>query len=233
MKCIYSECNGTGFVPVTLENGEQEFKPCRCRLDKSNKDNLRKKLIEANIPLKYWDYTFENYLELPFPPGVKQFNKPNVDYLNQLLQNPKDFVQGKQVLWLWGQDDNSCHTTLATLLGAELLKADYKVLFTSFSKLLERFVDFDNKDKHAKELDHRDVYIIDDAFDITRASPGSFRHSQLFSFLDEALSNSKHFICTSNVPVLSIDGRFSQSKIILSRSLKTLELRGTIGDYLT
>jgi len=232
MHCKYNECNGTGFIPVTLETGEQEFKPCRCRLDKASQDSLRKKLIEANIPTNYWEYTIDNYLSLSFPPSVREHNKKNVELITEFVHNPVKFITGKQVLWIWGPDDNACHTTLAVILGTELIKANYKVLFTTFSKLLGKFVDFDNKEKVEKELKGKDVYIIDDAFDMSRCAPGTYRQGQLFSFLDEILSNSKHIICTSNRPPDNIDPTFSQSKIILTRSLRDLELRGNVGNYL-
>lgn len=228
MQCKYHECNGTGFIPVTLENGEQEYKLCRCKLAKAEQDTLRRKLIEASIPTNYWDYTIENYLSLPFPPQIREFNKPKIEVIQNFIKDPHLFIQGKQVLWIWGEDNNSCHTTLAVMLGTELLKHNYKVLFTSFSKLLNRFVDFDNKDKVEKELKGKDVYIIDDAFDMSRCAPGSYRQGQLFTFLDDILSNSKHIICTSNCPVSSIDDTFMQSKIILSRSLISLEIKGSV-----
>ncbi len=230
MKCPYNECAGTGFISVISETGEQEAKPCRCRLDRSNRDSIKKRRIDARIPVKYWDYTIENYKELSkfLPSNAVTFNLPSISTIEKYLSDVSSFMEGPQVTWIWGTDDNSCHTTLAVILGEELLKRNHKVLYVEFYKLLEMFVDFENKSEFFKDLNNHDVYIIDDAFDTTRCTPSNYKQGQLFGFLNDILNANKHIICTSNTSLGTIDPLFHQLRVILQRSVKELEIRGSV-----
>jgi hypothetical protein len=235
MKCPYDICNGTGFIPVVLDNGEEEVKPCKCRLEKSGRDSLKKKRIDSHIPVKYWDYTLENYKKISnlLPLDIREFNKDKIAVIEQYITDPQLFLEGSQVLWLWGKDDNSCHTTLAIILAEELLKKGKKVLFIEFYKLLEMFTNFDEKNVFFKELKDQHVYVIDDAFDTTRCTTSAYKQNQLFGFINDVLNDNKHIICTSNCKVGEIDtSLFGQLKIILSRSVEQLEIRGTLTNIL-
>jgi hypothetical protein len=230
MKCPYNECEGTGFIPIVAENGEQEFKPCKCRLDRSNRDSIKKRRIDARIPVKYWDYTLQNYKDLSkfLPPTTVSFNTPSISLIENYLTDIPAFMKSPQVLWIWGPDDNACHTTLSVILGEELLKQNRKVLYVEFYKLLEMFVDFENKSGFFKELNNHEIYIIDDAFDTTRCTPSNYKQGQLFGFLNDILNANKHLICTSNTSLSTIDPLFYQLRVILSRSVKELEIRGSV-----
>lgn len=235
MKCPFGKCDGTGFILSTDERGLEEYIPCQCRLDKQKKDSLKRKLIEAKVPIKYWDYTIQNYMEVPFSREVKEANKHNLTTFQTYLSDIEVFLKSPQVLWIWGREANSCHTTLSIILGTELLKEDKKVVFLEFNKLLELFVDFDHKNDLLKDLHNHDIFIIDDAFDISRCviTKSNYRQGHLFTFINDILNANKHIICTSNVEIINMDPTFDQIKILLLRSAKMLEFRGCLTPYLS
>lgn len=237
MQCPYNNCNGTGFKIQKDSNGEDEVVPCKCRNDKMQKDSLKRKLIDAKIPTRYWEYTFDNYLSLSkfFHPDAQKFNKSNVELLSNFHAHPElmlDRESEKQVFWIWGKDSNSCHTTLAIILGTDLLQIGKRVCYLQFYKLLEVFTDFEAKHDTLKSLKNYDVYIIDDAFDMTRCAITNYKQGQLFGFLNDILNDNKFIICTSNIPTTEIDRGFSQLQIILTRSCKNIELRGSLDQHL-
>lgn len=242
MRCPLNICNGSGFKVETDDKGYQSFVPCDCRKQRDVKVLLRQKLVEACIPPRLWGYTFDNYLSLPFKPEDKEYNKPYVNILQGFIENPKSFIgktvdpithtvtlTSKQVLWLWGRDSNSCHTSLAVILGTSLINANYKVRFIDMQSLLDLFTNFDTKEEETKRLMSVDVLIIDDAFDTTRCvTMTNYKQGTMFSFLNNFLNQNKHLICTSNLPIIDMDQSFLQIKTILLRSKIELELRGDI-----
>jgi chromosomal replication initiation ATPase DnaA len=238
MECIYKLCNGTGFIPIISESGEQEFKPCKCRIERSQKESLKKKRIDARIPVRYWDYSFDNYkrlakmLEPKLTPAILTQNQENIKILEDYINNPHKLLESSQVLWIWGSDDNACHTTLATILAESLLKINTKVLFLEFYRLMEMFTNFTTKSEYFQQLQGYQVYVIDDAFDITRANATSYKQAQLFGFLNDLLNENVHLICTSNISAKSIDPIFSQLKIIINRSIEEVRLQGSFSPIL-
>ena len=232
MNCPYNICGGIGFIPITTESGEQEYAPCKCRIERDTKQSIRKKRIEARIPIKFWDYTFENYKKLSkmvkLPPSVQITNDKYVGIIEKYIDDPKLFLSGPQVLWIWGTDENSCHTTLAVMLGDSLLKFGTKVVFLEFYRLIEMFKDFDNKADYFNELKTSEVFIIDDAYDVTRCQLTEYGHTQMFGFINDILNDNKHLICTSNTSVNGIvHPGFKQMKIIIERSLEELKIQGS------
>lgn len=233
MNCIYGLCNGTGFIPVISESGEQEFKPCNCRLEKAKNDSIKKKRIEARIPVRYWNYTFDNYkklakmLEPKLTPTIVSANTEYLSILENYIISPEKLLEGPQVHWIWGTDDNACHTTLATILSDSLLKANVKVLFLEFYKLMEMFTNFSSKSEYFQQLQGYQVYILDDAFDTTRANATNYKQSQLFGFINDLLNENRHLICTSNISPKNIDNIFSQLKIIINRSVEEIRIQGS------
>lgn len=246
MKCPLGLCNGTGFKPVVDEVGYQSFIPCDCRKERDKKVLLRQKLIEADIPPRLWGYTLDNYLTLPFKPEDKTFNQPSIDILRKYIDDPQLFLKAgsyttqyddevnsnretKQILWIWGRESNSCHTTLAVILGTALINKGFKVRFIDMQSLLDLFTNFEAKEVETKKLYSNDVLIIDDAFDLTRCVPvTNFKQGSLFSFINGYLNQNKHIICTSNSLIKDIDNGFLQIKTLLLRSNTQLELRGDI-----
>jgi DNA replication protein DnaC len=225
-------CNGFGFILRTDKYGEDVWSPCECRKQQDGDRAWDYKLTAANIPKLFRNYTFENYLALPFSAEVRRFNAPQVEKLKTIKEDPQSFFDKYKTLWIWGKDVNSGHTTLAIILGMRLIELGSKVRFIRIQTLLDAFVKaFKDplQTAYLEELKNFDVYIIDDAFDLSSSTVGGqYTQTHLFQFIDEAISQDKHFIMTSNINVADIPEDFSRSRTVLSRSIYCLELRGTI-----
>jgi len=227
------ECNGSGFILKKDKYDEDVWSPCECRKKREAEVSTEIKFTEANIRKSLRRYTFEDYLKYPFKRKDKLHNAPQIKEFQNYLENPSDFLDNYSVLWIWGTDANAGHTTLASILGIKLLEFGYKVRFLEIQHLIEAFTKFDEKEVFFTELKKFDIYIINDAFDVDRGHVGG-KYSQvhLYQFINDALIDGKHFIMTSNRLVRDIDKGdlkdFEQSKIIISRSVKQLEFRGSI-----
>jgi DNA replication protein DnaC len=228
-RCL--DCKGSGFIiKEDPETGERKGFPCHCRLVRDEQNRLHVKLISADIPNEYWDYTFENYLSLPVGNSLTQkANKDKLDLFKTLLDDPGKFMQEYKVLWIWGPHQNACHTSLAVMLATELLKKNFKVKFITMQRLADAFINFDDKKEYFKNLENADVLVIDDAFDSTRCSiSGEYTRIHLFNWLRDILTANKRLICTSKVKVDQIDVAFAQSKGLLQKYAKELELQGSL-----
>ena len=169
MKC--NICNGSGFIEtVDKETGEDVVKLCICKKDFISDEGLQRKQIQARIPVEFHKYTIEDYniVTKDFSPDAKTFNKPNLDIINKIISDPSYFFNNFKVLWIWGTEPNSCHTSLAAIISKALLLHGSTVRFSSFTELIKSFTDFDNKDV-LKDYKNHDVYIIDDCCDVTKS----------------------------------------------------------------
>jgi hypothetical protein len=221
-------CGGLTFIFEDVD-GERIAKPCSCRRKREDEITLKNKLIDARIPPIFWDFDMEHYMKLPFKPEIRSFNEKNVLMLQSFIKDPKLLLESKkQVLWIWGTQDNACHTTLATILGTALIKNDIKVRFIKMNKLIESCMDFDDKKGFFENLDTYKVFIIDDAFDTTRSSAKEYAIINIYNWIDSQISQGKLFICTSNVPLKEIPKQYMQSAIVMSRNSIEMELRGSI-----
>ena len=92
MKC--EKCKGTGFISVKNEFDEDIAHPCECRKEKDASILLETRLIDASIPRRYWGYTLDNYLSLPFSPDVKLSNKQSIERLKYfiILSSDRTFI---------------------------------------------------------------------------------------------------------------------------------------------
>lgn len=227
VKC--QRCNDLTFIIEENEAGEEEAHPCDCRIKKDREMVFETKLVEANIKKKYSQYTIKDYLEIKFPDEIREYNRPQIEIFQKFLNDPKEFINTGQVLWLWGKDPNAGHTTLSIMLGVALIQSGYKVRFFKIQNLLDAFTEFEKKEAYFTDLKKFDVYIIDDAFVADRSHiKGPYTKTHLFNFIDNALCEDKHFIITSDKLVDSIGSDFEQVRVILRRSIIELELRGSI-----
>jgi DNA replication protein DnaC len=228
-------CNDSTFIRKVVD-GEEIWVPCECRRKKDADMIMESRLTHANIRKSLRGYTFDDYLRLSqqLPPSIIDFNKPRIEILKSFINNPKEFLNKYQALWIWGKDSCSGHTSLIVIFGIELLKLGYKVRFIEMQQLLDAFVQFDEKNLYFNELSKFNVYIIDDIFDTSRMiAKGKYTQIHLFQFLNTALNDGKHFIMSSNIPISQISEEFEQSKLILERSNAQLELRGSFSTILS
>lgn len=225
-------CHDTTFT-FQEKDGEMIAIPCICRGKRDAEITLKNKLIDAHIPPIFWDYDIDHYLKLPFNPESISFNKHNIGLLTSFIKDPKLLLESKkQVLWIWGNEPNACHTTLATILGTAFLKNDIKVRFIKMNHLIEACTNFDAKKEFFDNLNTYKVFILDDAFDITRSTAKEYSIINIYNWLDNQISQGKIFICTSNVPIREIPKSYIQSAIVLSRNYIEMELRGSISTML-
>jgi len=226
-----SICGGsTWIIRFNPETKEDTAYPCECRLERDKRDSIRSKLVKAEIPPKYWEYTLDNYLTLPIGGSiVTNANTVSIRKLQSFINTPKDFLDDINVLWIWGRNPNAGHTSLAVIFAVELLKKGSKVRFIKMQDLISAFTDFDDKKDFFRQLDSFDVYLIDDAFDTSRCTAaGEYSRIHLYNWISSAISYDKHFICTSKVDIPQIDKQFEQSKNVLLKSRISLEFQGTV-----
>jgi DNA replication protein DnaC len=136
-------------------------------------------------------------------------------------------------VWLWGDKKNAGCTTLAVIIGKTLIDQGYKVRFIKMLDLKRAYNDF-NPVEFNKELDHYNVYIIDDAFssDIWISEKQTHIKDELFHFIDSSLEQGKKFICTSDCNYLDIPDRFYYIKHIFVRHAQSFYLAGSFSEYI-
>lgn len=222
-------CHGRTFI----WNADTEvWAPCECRLKKDKEDFLDMKLKGSYIPKYYTRHDVASYKKL-IRPGDLEANAHSLQVIEAIVENPLVFIDNYRVLWIWGADSNSGHTTFAVMVGMALIEKGFKVRFIEMQTLVNNFTNFEMKDQFFAELAGYDVFIIDDAFDSTRTSiSDGYGRVQLFQFINNSFNNDKTFIMTSNVPLSSIssekDGKYEQCRIVLQRSILSLEFKGTL-----
>jgi DNA replication protein DnaC len=241
MKCPI--CNGESFIikyinPDTGEelgrddpNGTDTAVPCKCRIERDEATILKNNLTASAIPVIYWNYTFEGYMAetKKFNHHINTKNTIPLQQYKRFLDNPKDFINNYKVLWIYGPHDNAGHTTLAVLIAKELIKLRYNVRFIKMSDLLDIFTDFNNKQDKLALLNRSNIYLLDDAFDLSKCvTPGEYVKMHMYNWVDSALANGKHFICTSSIKLQEMSLAFGHCKTVLNRSYIQIELLGSI-----
>ena len=227
-KC--EKCKGSGFViKKNPETQEETGYPCACRLDRDERDLLHRRLVSADIPPEFWEYTFENYLSLPISSILRTDNKPRLEIFKGFLDNPNTFLDRYKVLWIWGRDTSACHTSLAVIFATELLRKNHRIKFLSMQRFLDAFTNFDEKSEYFKALSSANGYILDDAFDTNRiVAKGEYTIIHLYNWLKDELTKGKYFICTSKIDVPEIDIKFAQSRNLLLKYSVSIEIKGTV-----
>lgn len=232
-KC--KNCNGSGYIEViNEEDGETYMKICDCKKQSFTEDTLKRKLVDARIPIEYHKYTIEDYERLPFGPSIEKENEKGITIIKKIVAEPAFFEDNFKLLWIWGTDPNSCHTSLAIIIAKALMRHGHMVRFISMQNLVQMIMDFENKDA-LKEFHRFDTFIIDDACDTTRtfiSTKSEYIKTNLIEFFSSNLTNDKKFICTSNVDVNSIDNVFKDIKFIINRYAYEIKLQGDISSYL-
>jgi len=229
-------CNGTGLI-IEIGEGGEVARPCECSVRKYQENKLQQLYDNAHLPKgKIREATFEDYLKLPFPPSVIQENSSSISTYKKYHDDISLLFQGPHIIWIYGSEPNACHTTLAVILGKTALQKNYKVFFLSMQDLINIFFNFESLYSRVEKILQNDLIIVDDAFDLSRCSinqkTSKFILSHIFSFFNELISNDKRIICTSNVPIHTIDSIFDEVKILLLRSSLQIELKGSISTYL-
>jgi len=227
-------CKGKGFILKEVD-GETVWSMCECQRLKNIQDISTRKFIESGIPKEFWKMEFDFYKEIPYPPDVKNFNKPNFELLKKFLDDPKTYFDSYKLLWIWGKDDNSGHSSIAAILGKEFINHNYNIKFVRMANLINYFITSNNNKTFIDDIRKLDLLIVDDALDVTRAPLNNkllYITSLLFNFFSEALSNDVNMICTSNSVLAGVDDTYKEIKTLFARYLYELEIRGNIINYI-
>ena len=224
-------CKGKGFLIKREEGKEDVAIPCRCRIKFDKEVAVKIRLIKADIPKTHWDISVEGFKNLKFEENdFFEKNTESITTLEKLITTAKDIKKYPRVIWIWGTKlhPNSCHTTLAVLIGIACMKINVSVRFISMQSLLNAFINFEEKESFFKEFNKHKVFIIDDAFDESRCIvSGNYTQIHLFNWFNDAMNARKILICTSNTLLKDVDAIYEQSKIILSRDAQELEIVGS------
>lgn len=134
-------------------------------------------------------------------------------------------------LYFWSHDNGTQKTTMASVVGKELLKQGKTVRFILMGDLLSMLSDLERKEEsqvRRADLLGCDFLIIDDSFDKMKATiyRSGFQISFLDIFLRERLEVTKKATCfTSNFSLDEIDEE------VFGRSLKKLMKRSIIDPF--
>ncbi len=206
------------FKKETLENGEEILKETFEWSEFKKKKKMELLISNAGIPF--------DSLEL----SLKDYIGKDSDKIEKIELYIKKFKEKfKHVhLYFWSLENSTQKTTMASILGKELLKQGFRVQFVLMNRLIKLLSEENFEEGHSKILDpirKCDFLIIDDSFDKKKAT--IYRSGFQIPFLDEFLRTrleiEKKATCfTSNIPIDSIDeGTFGISlKSLLKRSIK-------------
>ena len=232
-KCV----NNSGFIHVEATADEDEkWTVCSCRVDKVNSVNMKEKHIEAFFPLKLKVYPLTDFLKETKDQDESYYksNLLNLSSIVKYVDNPKLYIDGPDVLWLWG--NSLCgKTSLSLTLGDALILAHKKVRYIVVEQLSKLYKNF-NADDYAERIaafEKFEVYIIDDLFSSQSIDAMSaYDFKQFYSFVKLGLLDNKKFIFISDRSVNSLDNvkgvpyDTSGFKSLITKSCKDIQVLG-------
>lgn len=206
---------------IVEKDGEQIIVPTR-QWKKIQKDNaFLSKLKNSSLPDSCVKYSFDSY--------IGKDTNGNIPKLRDFVQR-FDTKYKSANLYLWSKENGTQKSTIASVIGKELLEKNYSVEFVLMSNLVKTLqqVSFeeDATSQVQKYLDC-DLLIIDDSFD--KGKMTVYKSGYQLPFLDTFLrqrieQSNKATIITSNIPVESILKDFNPSiHSLISRSFYPME----------
>lgn len=158
-------------------------------------------LVTSNIPLHSVDLTLDDYVGN---------DREKIGKMKKYLSDFEEKFKNIH-LYFWSQENSTQKTTMASVLGKELLMKGHKVQFVLMGRLINLLSGERYEDGVSEELEpirQADFLIIDDSFDKKKAT--IYKSGYQIPFLDEFLRTrleiEKRATCfTSNVPIDSID----------------------------
>lgn len=201
-----------GYLKVkNEETGQDEFIICECKKTAIDEQVKLIKLAQSGIPKYYWDKSVQVYKKQL----VSVLPDPNIAKLLSFIDDPLSFYNTSKNLWIWGTKSGSYKTSLAIELGKSLLTELNKrdVIFIPFRKLMELFLDFDNKRVSLEKMLRGKVIIIDDMFDLSRSTVKEYQAISLYGFIEDLMNNGIRLICTAKAPIHkdNVDALFKET----------------------
>ena len=216
-------CLGQGYKKIKDDHGFEEYTVCDCHKSVIDRRIFFNRLTEAGIPKHFWGYELSWYKDKFSKSAPSQDRKLLFDFIDE----PTTFVLSDRCLWLWSEGEKIYKTSLAIQLGKKLI-ADHKIKFLSFRKLMDLFLDFEHKQAVIHSYLTADFIIIDDIFDLSRATAKEYQAINLYGFIEDAINANVKFICTSNknISAFSADKFFSQTAGLLQVESNVIFLKG-------
>ena len=221
-----SHCHN-GWKYRSDKNGEETAIKCSCLIKYQKEESIRIKLEKANISTKALNFNLKETYIGPDDDG-------NIAKLQKYITQFKDKYR-KISLYLWSEQNSTQKTTVASIIGKELIVKGFKVRLILMDTLIKLLQDasFD-KDKEALLLDYSnaDLLIIDDCFD--KAKMTVYKSGYQFAFIDSFLRHrlevaTKATIFTSNVCPTTIGQSFNISiEKLINRNVYPMEFKDSV-----
>ena len=174
---------------------------CKCKAEKWKKSQeeqaarMRREEIERNRSIGLTDpnmenHTFEN--DLGYNATAMKIAKNYVAHWQQCKKDGHGLI-------FWGSVGTG-KSYIADCIGNALLDKGVRVLITNFSRLLNRLMDFDVKDKNGiiQDLNSYELLILDD-FGIERDS--EYAREQVYNIIDSRYRSGLPMIVTTNLTI--------------------------------
>lgn len=209
------------------KNGEENAIKCSCLALYQKKESIRIKLGKANISTKVLDLDLDESYIGPDENG-------NLTKIKKYVEEFKDKFS-KISLYFWSEQNSTQKTTIASIIGKELIIQGFKVRLILMDTLIKLLQDasFD-KEKELALIDYSnaDLLIIDDCFD--KAKMTVYKSGYQFAFIDSFLRNrmevaTRATIFTSNVDQKTIGNSFNISiQKLVMRNAYPMEFKDSI-----
>jgi len=224
----YEPCSNcvNGWRYRTDKSGDETAIKCSCLIEYQQEELTRIRLEKANISSTVIDLDFDNYI------GPDE--KGNLIKVEKYIEEFKT-KYNKISLYFWSELNSTQKTTIASLIGKELIKKNLSVKFILMDTLIKLLQDasFDSE-KEVSLIDYvkADLLILDDCFD--KAKMTIYKSGYQFSFIDSFLRHRlevqhKATIFTSNICPTTIGQAFNISiEKLINRNVYSMEFNDSV-----
>lgn len=209
------------------KNGEETAIKCSCLIQYQKEELIKIKLEKANISTKTISFNLDTtYIGPDIDENIPKLTK----YIDQFEDK-----YSKISLYLWSEKNSTQKTTVASIIGKELIMKGFKVKLILMDTLIKLLQDssFDKeKELLLDQYSKADLLIIDDCFD--RAKMTIYKSGYQFAFIDSFLRHrlevaTKSTIFTSNVCPTTIGQSFNISiEKLINRNVYPMEFKDSI-----
>lgn len=209
------------------KNSEETAIKCSCLKKYQQEQLIIIGLEKANISIKVLDFDLQKDY-------IGNDDEEHIPKLVKYIDEFKDRYS-KISLYLWSEQNSTQKTTVASIIGKELIMKKFKVKLILMDTLIKLLQDasFDKeKELLANQYASADLLIIDDCFD--RAKMTVYKSGYQFAFIDSFLRHrlevsNKATIFTSNVCPTTISQSFNISiEKLINRNVYSMEFKDSV-----